>query len=157
MMPIFESKRHIVGRDFTKCIIEPNKLQLFPRYINNEKIIDSRKGTFWRLLWLSSSNGWNPRKCWEERQFKFSRRLTAILGYVKITLCSNQTLFFKCIDCEMMLVSHYCWATSKFNESCTHAFYSHLHSFPGTSLRTLFCPIVHNISWKIRTLSSKTI
>lgn len=46
MMLIFESKRHIFGRDFTKCIIEPNKLQLFPRYINNEKITDSRKGTF---------------------------------------------------------------------------------------------------------------
>ena len=83
MMLIFESKRHFVERDLTKCIIEPNKLQIFPRYIN-EKITDSRKGTFWRLLWLSSSNGWNPRKCWKERQFKFSRRLTVILGYVKL-------------------------------------------------------------------------
>ena len=36
-------------------------------------------------------------------------------------------------DAFIVAVSHDCWAASKFNEFCTHAFNSPLHRFPGAS------------------------
>lgn len=128
MMLIFESKRHIVGREFTKCIIEPNKLQLFPRYINNEKITDSRKGTFWRLLWLSSSNGWVPRKCWKRDNLSFLVDWQFYSGMWKLHCALIKHFYFNA------LIVKWCWlviiaglppnsmnlALMRFIVTCTH-------------------------------------
>ena len=84
---------------------------------------------------MIESFGWMSSKAiWEE-----SLVLPDQFGYVKQILTCT---FF--IDYEISLVfnlysiRNYCWATSKFNESCTHAFNSHLHKFRGTTIQRCY-------------------
>ena len=103
------------------------------------------KAVFW-IIGRGSCGDWHD---WVLRMDEFQDDLRREFSSSwSIWVCQTDIIsLFTCtffIDYEISLVfnlysiRNYCWATSKFNESCTHAFNSHLHKFRGTTIQRCY-------------------